>query len=285
MSRVFLIGLVALLLSGCLTKNPGGYYRGDGPHANSGRIDYANIPDAVPKVEPIQPSRSRPYTVLGRKYYPLKTARGYRAQGMASWYGRKFHGRRTATGEPYDMYAMTAAHKTLPLPSYVRVTNISNGRSVVVRVNDRGPFLHNRVIDLSYVAAAKLGMIGKGTARVEVVALMAGEGDPDAVEVQGTGNADIVDEQLALPGDTTVPAASAALFVQVGAFGNRRNAELLKARLEKAGLGPVTLSSAGPNSSSLFRVRLGPYATAAQLDTVIIKLRKMGLTGAHPVLR
>lgn len=145
----------------------GGYYLDDGPGERS-PADVASIPDAVPRAEPVLARTSRPYTVFGRTYRPMSALAPHREQGMASWYGRRYHGRPTSSGEPYDMYAMTAAHPTLPIPSYVRVTRVSNGRSVVVRVNDRGPFLQNRVIDLSYTAAAKLGFIGAGSAEVVV---------------------------------------------------------------------------------------------------------------------
>ncbi|MFO1299483.1 MAG: septal ring lytic transglycosylase RlpA family protein [Burkholderiaceae bacterium] len=145
----------------------GGYYLDDGPGANP-PVDLASIPDAVPRPEPLLPRTMRPYSVFGRQYTPMSQLEPYRERGMASWYGRRYHGQPTSSGEPYDMYAMTAAHPTLPIPSYARVTNVANGRSVVVRVNDRGPFLQNRVIDLSYTAAAKLGYVEAGSAEVEV---------------------------------------------------------------------------------------------------------------------
>ena len=156
--------LLAALLTGCGTLQK--------DRAPSGGVDLSRIPDAVPKPEP----RSRygnpeSYEVNGQHYYVLESSSGYFERGTASWYGEKFHGRRTSSGERYDMYAMTAAHRTLPLPTYVQVTNLRNGRSVVVRVNDRGPFHDNRLIDLSYVAAAKLDMLESGTAPVEVRAI------------------------------------------------------------------------------------------------------------------
>ena len=148
----------------------GGYYLDDGP----GRLspaDVAAIPDAVPRAEPVLLRTARPYTVFGRTYTPMTVRAPYRERGTASWYGRRYHGKPTSSGEPYDMYAMTAAHPTLPIPSYVRVTRVADGRSVVVRVNDRGPFLQNRLIDLSYTAAAKLGFVEAGSAEVEVEAI------------------------------------------------------------------------------------------------------------------
>jgi len=145
----------------------GGYYLDDGPGANAPK-DLDAIPDAVPRAEPLNPRTARPYVVFDRQYVPMTALAPYRERGVASWYGRRYHGQRTSSGEVYDMYAMTAAHPTLPIPSYVRVTNVGNGRSVVVRVNDRGPFLNSRLIDLSYTAAAKLGYVNAGSAEVDV---------------------------------------------------------------------------------------------------------------------
>ena len=176
--RNFLILLIALAgVSSCsapvvsIPKKGGGYYGGDGPPAHFRDVD--SIPDAIPQITPVDMSigANKPYTVLGKRYYPLKTAKGYVETGIASWYGKKFHGRQTSSGERYDMWKMTAAHTTLPIPTWVRVTSLEHGGSVIVKVNDRGPFLHNRVIDLSYAAAQKLGIAGKGTGRVRVSAI------------------------------------------------------------------------------------------------------------------
>ncbi len=158
--------LAALALAGC-ASSPGHYYQDDGPpeHAPAG---LASVPDAVPRSEPLNPHANRPYTALGRAYTPDTGDAPFEQRGIASWYGRQYHGSRTASGEPYDMYAMTAAHPTLPIPSYARVTAVRNGRSVVVRINDRGPFLQDRVIDLSYAAAARLGLVGPGSGEVIV---------------------------------------------------------------------------------------------------------------------
>lgn len=164
---------LAFLLAACGTSSQnraGGYYMDDGPGSDI-PPDIASLPDAVPRIEPHARANSRPYYVMGRTYTPIVGSQPFKQEGVASWYGRKFHGQRTANGERYDMYAMTAAHPTLPLPSYARVTRLDNGKSVVVRVNDRGPFLHSRVIDLSYAAAAKLGYINHGSARVRVEAI------------------------------------------------------------------------------------------------------------------
>lgn len=177
--------ILAVALSGCGTptkrdttaKPPqrgGGYYLDDGPGANPpANID--SIPDAVPRAEPVRSATSRPYVVMGRSYTPMTALQPYKARGIASWYGRRYHGKQTSSGEIYDMYAMTAAHTTLPIPSYARVTNIANGKSVVVRINDRGPFIDDRLIDLSYTAAHKLGVLAGGSAMVEVETLIPGQ--------------------------------------------------------------------------------------------------------------
>jgi rare lipoprotein A len=153
----------------------GGYYLDDGPGDNP-PFDLASIPDAIPRDEPLRPANMRPYVALGKWYTPKTVLESYRERGIASWYGRRYHGQKTASGELYDMYGMTAAHPTLPIPSYARVTNIRSGRSVVVRVNDRGPFLSERLIDLSYTAAYKLDVLGGGSARVEVETILPGTG-------------------------------------------------------------------------------------------------------------
>ena len=165
----FLIMLVAL--SGCSSTRPGGYYKDDGPHERP-PANLEQVADAVPRSEPLHKFANRPYEALGKRYVPMTSVQPFRQSGLASWYGKRYHGQKTSSGETYDMYAMTAAHPTLPIPSYVRVTNVANRKSVVVRINDRGPFKSERVIDLSYVAAYKLGFIQSGQARVEVEAIV-----------------------------------------------------------------------------------------------------------------
>ena len=173
MSRA-VVAFLALALGACSSApNKGGYYKDDGPHARP-PAGLESIPDAVPRVEPLHRYANRPYRVFGKDYRPLASLQPFRQRGMASWYGKRFHGKPTSSGEKYDMYKMTAAHPTLPIPSYARVTNVANGRSVVVRINDRGPFHAGRVIDLSYVAAHRLGYIGAGSAQVEVEAIVPG---------------------------------------------------------------------------------------------------------------
>jgi rare lipoprotein A len=167
MRRIFFI----LLLAGCSTTNKGGYYKDDGPHERP-PANLERVADAVPRSEPLHKFANRPYEALGKRYVPMTSVQPFRQSGLASWYGKRYHGQKTSSGETYDMYAMTAAHPTLPIPSYVRVTNVANRKSVVVRINDRGPFKSERVIDLSYVAAYKLGFIQAGQARVEVEAIV-----------------------------------------------------------------------------------------------------------------
>jgi len=205
LQSVAVIGL-AVMLAACGTRQgggPGGYptgagdYRRDGPHANP-PADLHLVPDATPRIEPLKSGPNRPYVISGRRYVPDTSWQPYRARGRASWYGRQFHGRPTSSGEPYDMYAMTAAHPTLPIPSYARVTHAANGRSVIVRINDRGPFVDSRVIDLSYVAAHRLGTLGTGTGDV-VVELIT----PDRIRGGGFRTDTFAD------GSPTTPAAAA----------------------------------------------------------------------------
>ena len=215
--------LLGCLSAGCASGNPsrgGGYYLDDGP----GKPDPERVarlmrePDPVPKHEPLLARANRPYRVMGQDFAPMTERKPYKKQGVASWYGQRFHGKPTSTGETYDMYQMTAAHPTLPLPSYARVTRLDNGRSVVVRVNDRGPFLRGRLIDLSYLAASKLGYVGKGHAEVEVELLNpadAGKGrtltaQPAVKAVPGQARTlpaiSLARAELDLPGDEGAPA-------------------------------------------------------------------------------
>ena len=166
-----LAALALAVLAACSSTNKGGYYKDDGPGTRS-PSSLASIPDATPRAEPLHKFANRPYEVFGKKYVPLASLQPYKQRGVASWYGKRYHGQKTSSGEVYDMYQMTAAHPTLPIPSYARVTNTKNGKSVVVRINDRGPFRSDRIIDLSYVAAHKLGYVQAGQATVEVEAIV-----------------------------------------------------------------------------------------------------------------
>jgi len=219
------------------------------------------IPDAVPRAEPRSAHGNPPfYDVLGQRYFVLVSADGYLERGVASWYGPTFHGGNTSSGEPYDMYGMTAAHKTLPLPTYARVTNLRNGRSIVVRINDRGPFVANRLIDLSYTAAAKLDMIRDGTTLVEVRALTPGAPD------------ELTRSALAPP---------PALYVQAGAFAEAQNAQRLSERLRAAGLGSAFVLSPLAGHAQLFRVRLGPVTSVAEFDQLAARLAALGIADAR----
>ncbi|MHB1140349.1 MAG: septal ring lytic transglycosylase RlpA family protein [Sulfuricaulis sp.] len=279
-----------MLLSACGTlTRPGGYYQDDGPEA-SPPGDIADIPDAVPKAEPRSASGNKPYSVFGVAYTPLTDANGYRERGVASWYGKKFHGKRTSSGESYDMYAMTAAHKTLPLPSYVRVRNLQNDRAVIVRVNDRGPFLHNRVIDLSYAAAAKLGILGTGTGLVEVEAVGPGEPASQVVKtfpLQIIPSAVAAEEISAAP--TPAPAANPKLYLQVGAFTRRDNADSLRDRLEREALRPIFVHSSdggsgGADAAPVYRVRIGPLASVEEGDRLTQRVVQLGISDARIVV-
>ena len=167
-----LAAVVALALAACSSSpKKGGYYKDDGPGANA-PSNLAAVPDARPRSEPLHRYANRPYEVFGRKYVPLASVQSFHQRGMASWYGKRFHGQKTASGETYDMYAMSAAHPILPIPSYARITSLRSGRQVVVRINDRGPFHSNRAIDVSYAAAYRLGLIGSGSGEVEIDAIV-----------------------------------------------------------------------------------------------------------------
>jgi len=238
----------------------GGYYLDDGPGENP--PDLASIPDAVPRPEPLHRAALRPYSALGRDYTPMTATGPYRARGVATWYGKRYHGKPTSTGERYDMYGMTAAHTTLPLPSYVRVTSIANGRSVVVRVNDRGPFKADRLIDLSYAAAWKLGLIGNGSGEVEVEAILPDGKNAPAESTAGPGSAAAMPTTPAptLPGaDGAVPlTATTGVFLQLGAFSEAAFAEdfARKMRVELADISqPVSVVA----SDKLYRVQSGPF--------------------------
>ena len=289
-SRWLLLIPLLMLLSACGTlTRPGGYYEDDGPEA-SPPADIASIPDAVPKAEPRSATGNKPYAVYGVTYTPLTDTSGYRERGVASWYGKKFHGKRTSSGEPYDMYAMTAAHKTLPLPSYVRVRNLQNDRAVIVRVNDRGPFLHNRLIDLSYAAAARLGILGTGTGLVEVEAV--GPGETATVvktfPLQVIPSAVAAEEISAAPAST--PAANPKLYLQVGAFTQQDNAVSLRDRLEREALRPIFVHSSpsggngGTDTAPIYRVRIGPLASVEEGDRLAERATQLGIRDARIVV-
>ena len=286
---ILLVPLIALLSACGTLSRSGGYFEDDGPEHRP-PADIANIPDAVPKPEPRAASGNKPYSLYGTAYTPLADTSGYRERGVASWYGKKFHGRRTSSGEPYDMYAMTAAHKTLPLPSYVRVRNLENGRSIVARVNDREPFLHNRLIDLSYAGAAKLGILGTGTGLVEVEAVSPDEPDTQVAKVETYGLQVISPAAAEELPESPATAAAPKLYLQVGAFGQRDNAVSLRDRLEREALRPIFIQPAPnadggePGAAPIYRVRIGPLANVEEGDRLMERAAQLGVSGARIVV-
>ncbi len=261
-----------LLLAACASAPPAPHPKAHAATAvpPSGNVpappaakDLDAIPDAVPRAE-VRTLRGNPpfYEVLGQRYTVMASAAGYKERGVASWYGPNFHAKSTSLGDPYDMYAMSAAHKTLPLPAYVRVTNLSNNRSVVLRVNDRGPFVGNRIIDLSYTAAYKLDMLRAGTAFVEVEAI-----EPGSLSSITAGIGPPAPPALAKP---------QRLYVQAGAFGVEANAKRLADRLRDAGLADV-LTHPPTGSSRLWRVRIGPVADVSSYDQLVQRLTALGV--------
>jgi rare lipoprotein A len=249
-----LLVVAMVLLAGCAgdrkDESP------DGPSSRQMTPD--DVRDAVPRDEPrARYGNHSPYTVLGKTYTVLPTSKGYRERGIASWYGSKFHGRRTSSGELYDMHLATAAHKSLPLPTYAQVTNLDNGRKMIVKINDRGPFHEGRIIDLSYAAAIKLGVDKTGTARVDVRAIDVKSSKPASVKVaDGT-------------------------FLQVGAFSKRKTADELAGKMLAAQLKPVSVQK----SRGLYKVWIGPYASEAEIEATARRVVELGYERPHKVSR
>jgi len=271
-SNALLLLSLSLTVASCGINKPK-----DGP-PRSGSGSIRNLPgDAVPQPEARSKYGNGPvYEVLGKRYTVMASGAGYKERGVASWYGKKFHGRLTSNREPYDMYAMTAAHKTLPLPTYVRVRNLSNNKSIVVRVNDRGPFVHNRIIDLSYSAALKLDMIKDGTSLVEIEAI--------SFEVP-TGDRPVRQMTAAPPQAEATPAAPAEnnIYVQVGAFGDLDNAQRRLADLRSAKLGNTFVIEDTSQSPALYRVRIGPIKSVLQYDILVEELENLGINDPYLV--
>lgn len=239
------------------------YYADDGPPLSS-PADLDRVPDAVPRLEPLHRFANRPYTVLGRDYVPATLLRPYRERGTASWYGRKFHGQKTSIGEVYDMFAMTAAHPTLPLPSYARVTNAASGRSVVVRVNDRGPFLHGRIIDLSYAAATRLDIAQRGSGEVIVESIIPFEAGPSVARplppiVDPVASMAPLEAQRPVSPEPAPPAErSGGFVVQLGAFANFANAQTFLAHVQNQ-TASAQVEPRVRQVQGLWRVFVGPY--------------------------
>ncbi|HEX4985857.1 MAG TPA: septal ring lytic transglycosylase RlpA family protein [Burkholderiales bacterium] len=266
--------VLAVAIAGCSSaptrpgSKAGGYYLDDGPGANPPANPDA-IPEPVPTLEPINRFASRPYSVLGHAYTPYTQLTPYKARGIASWYGKRYHGRKTSIGETYDMYAMSAAHTILPLPSYARVTNLANGRSVVVRVNDRGPFHEDRLIDLSWLAAQRLGLLGRGSGMVEVEAIIPDAGTPPAPAAPAPAAA----PPVAVPDSPAVAAEPGGIYVQLGAFSVAQNAD---AFLDKIRLDVPWLSGATNvyKNGKLYRVHAGPYTSREEADRVAQRVQR-----------
>jgi rare lipoprotein A len=267
---IFLIVFLSACGSTPKTRRP--YVDGAPPRS----VDLSKIPEAVPKYEPrARYGNKSPYTVLGVTYTLLPERAGYIEEGTASWYGTAFHGRPTSTLEPYDMYQFTAAHKTLPLPTYARVSNLENGRSVIVKINDRGPFVGTRIIDLSYVAALKLDMHMRGTARVRVEAITPGETPRPAPQstTQSTPHSKAPQAPVTAP-------QSAPVLVQCGAFSSFPNANALALKLQGAGFADARAERGG---DALVRVMVGPLPDRASAESLREALNAAGCTGAKLV--
>jgi rare lipoprotein A len=256
--------LIGALFSGCSSQGT----RSTEDHAPREPIDISGIPNAVPRNEPLSRyGNPVSYVVDGHRYYTLRRRTGYVQRGIASWYGTKFHGQRTSSGDVYDLYSMTAAHKTLPLPTYARVTNLQNGRSIVVKINDRGPFHPNRIIDLSYVAAAKLGILANGTGLVEVAAIdpSTPSKPPRAVHKPATRQA-------------------SSLFLQVGAFKSKDNATRLSRKLHKGRIENIHVVEASSGSGPIYRVRIGPLDSVDEADRISSQLISQGFGDTQVVI-
>ena len=270
MVRLALLILLTALLAAC--GGGGGQttqsrYHIDQDTGPDGPVDLSNVQDAIPKPEP----RSRygnpsSYVVLGKRYYVKQSSLGHKETGTASWYGKKFHGHRTSSGEPYDMYKMTAAHKTLPLPTYVKVRNLDNGRTAIVKVNDRGPFHQGRIIDLSYAAAHKLGYTGKGTANVEIIAI-----DTRHPSSQQS------------PSRPDTAAHTSRLYIQAGAFSTRSNAIAFAEKLRSMQRHLVRIVHADENH--IYRVQIGPLDSQQQATALTEILGSKGIQNSQIIKR
>ncbi len=273
-SRSVAHNLVTLVILGLLASCSANKTKDVPTHGEGASIP--RLPDdPIPRPEPKSRHGNGPiYEVFGKRYTVMNSATGYHERGVASWYGKKFHGKSTSMGETYDMYEMTAAHKTLPLPTYVRVRNLRNDKTVVVRVNDRGPFIHNRIIDLSYSAAVKLDMVGTGTSLVDV----------EAITFDGP-KGDQPTRQVSPP--TAEPPTPAVrkppqVFAQIGAFSSRDNADRRIALLRSGGIGSGFVLEDTSVNPALFRVRMGPIRSVEQYDMLVEELDKLGIT--DPIL-
>lgn len=270
--KIILLGVFIAQISGCSHQHRGYTHWDDAAPVR--QVDINKVKDAQPIKEPRSRSGNpSSYEINGKRYYVLASSDNYIEQGTASWYGTKFHGKRTSSGEPYNMYAMTAAHKTLPLPTYARVTNLDNGKSIVVKINDRGPFIKGRIIDLSYVAAQKLEITGKGTGYVEVKTI---NPDTDTHRKPVSARAEPV-----IPHKTEQAHehSNSNLYLQVGIFNEKRNAEIFRSKLNKLSLPTIRVTTDSSNKVSRYRVRIGPLNSDEEADQLIKLLAREGHSG------
>ena len=254
--------------------------RDSAPESREVKVDIDKVPDAVPRAEPKSKyGNPKSYVVFEKRYYVLESSKDFVQKGIASWYGKKFHGRRTSSGETYDMYAMTAAHKSLPLPTYVEVTNLKNKRSIIVKVNDRGPFHQNRIIDLSYTAARKLDIVANGTGLVEIRAI-----DPGKPGKRIERKKEPVVQDPGAPVRTAASTGSQGFFIQVGAFGNEINAERMRNKINGLGENLVRVRSATVNGKLLHRVQIGPLYDVDKADSIVGQLADYNINEHRIVL-
>jgi rare lipoprotein A len=263
----------------------GAYYLDDGPGDNA-PANLDSIPSAILKVEQPLPRANKPYVALGQPYTPMTAYQAYKKQGVASWYGKRYHGKKTSTGEIYDMYGMTAAHTTLPIPSYAKVTNPANGRSVIVRINDRGPFKRDRLIDLSYVAAYQLRLVNHGSGLVEVEAIdtsvaamqtaaapVSAVSRPEQNEAEGVLIQAVPNEAVTSPSAKLDAPVAPGVYLQLGAFKNEANSQILQKKIQESGL-VENAAAAKVYNDGLYRVRLGPYASKVEAENMAAKIRQ-----------
>lgn len=289
--RLLIAFILIILLSSC------SHTRSDGPPGYN--VDVSKIPNAVPKPEPLAKyGNNKSYVVFGKKYHTMSSSKNYNEVGVASWYGSKFHDRKTSSGEPYNMLSMTAAHKTLPLPTYVEVTNLNNDKKIIVKVNDRGPFASDRIIDLSYVAAKKLGMLGHGTANVRVRAInpyALYNREPLFSHSQPIKSPWVNIHKNKMPSETIYPAfrpvyktvaskqtrqhfvaSKQTAFLQVGAFRNKNHAMKLQQRLKTLSSAPVNVIHPS-TKGKLYRVKIGPFRDLATMTKMTHRLNGLGI--------
>jgi peptidoglycan lytic transglycosylase len=275
--------VIAIGLGACSSSSSkqSGRYSQAHDTAPAQHIDVSAVKDAVPRVEPYSRyGNPSSYVVLGKRYHTLDSSNNYRERGIASWYGTKFHGHRTSSGESYDMYKMSAAHKSLPLPTYARVTNLDNGKSVVVKVNDRGPFHDNRLIDLSYAAASRLGILGKGTGLVEIEAINPREHQQLPTKPRIAASQPKVANSSPAGDRQHKP----ELYLQLGAFLSRSNAEKLQARLRDTVPGKLQITKAVSNQQPVYRLRAGPLASVETADQLTKILATQGVDSPRVVI-